>query len=251
MRILNQKGQAAVFFMLLVPGIVLMLVATVKFSRTVFWKMKLQGALDRSVYAGGAYLTETLNRMVVRNQKARDLFEEVRREFRAVSQPNPKKAKERIRKLWLEQNVLYEEMDELEKNAYRNAWQIANEEFQKDFPGVSVTPIYAAPIVLKDGPKVDFSFDRVKGKTIFDPTGHQKLPKTGLEARMAFVKDPGRPAAFAVAAEIRNGMNAVAAAQPLGGSLWNFKFYQTALVPLKTLPPGGFMKGLDLDGVEH
>ena len=130
------------------------------------------------------------------------------------------------------------------------------DEVKKDFPDVKLSSLYRVSPVLWDGPKIDFSFDKVKGTVIFDPTGHQKVPKTDFEARMAFVKDPSQTIAFVGAVETKNVLQAVAAAQPFGGSVWNFALssdkdetllYQTSMVPVDTLP----LEDFNPDEIHH
>ncbi|MDO8526790.1 MAG: Tad domain-containing protein [Deltaproteobacteria bacterium] len=241
---LNQQGQIVIFFVLLIPLIVLMLVTTVTFSKAVFTKMKLQGALDRGVYAGGSYLTEVLNQIALLNWDAHEKFLVLKNDFRGVSQPAEKKAKERIEKLWIEQNQLYDQMEMMSVSAHKTALEIASEEVRKEFPNAELHSLYTTPIILKDGPRVDFSFDKIRGQTIFDPTDHQKISKTGFEARMAFVKDPSKRVAFVAEAKTAEGLHAMAGAQPFAGSLFNFAkspdknqnfLYRTAMVPVETL----------------
>ncbi|OGQ04912.1 MAG: hypothetical protein A3F82_08540 [Deltaproteobacteria bacterium RIFCSPLOWO2_12_FULL_44_12] len=252
----NQSGQVVIFFVLLVPIFVLALVLFTKFSRDVFTKMKLQGALDRGVYAAASYQTEVLNQTALLNRKAHDLFLQLEKEFKGISQPNDEKARERIKNLWINQNNLYDEMDSLAKVVYERAFEIFQNEVKKDFPDVKLSSLYRVSPVLWDGPKIDFSFDKVKGTVIFDPTGHQKVPKTDFEARMAFVKDPSQTIAFVGAVETKNGLQAVAAAQPFGGSVWNFALssdkdetllYQTSMVPVDTLP----LEDFNPDEIHH
>ena len=254
MRKLNQKGQVALFFVLLVPFMVLLLVTTVRFSELIFTKMKLQGALDRGIYAGASYLADVLNQQALFNEKAYRLFADAKEDFlRRGSKRTEKEAKEQVQKLWADQEKLYDQMEALSEKAYTEAYAIAEGEVQRDFPKLALQPLYHGPFVFKDGPREIFPFDKIKGSIIFDPTGHQKIPKADYEARMAFVKDPASVVALAASARTAQGVEAVAAAEPFSGSLWNFatlsqeKFlYQTAMVPLETLPANGLVEAYDV-----
>ncbi len=257
MQKINQKGQIFILFLFFMIAFAFAAAALAQFSKIVFSKMKLQGALDRGVFAAASLMTEMMNEWVLENRKAYELFLELEKDFKNVSQPNLEKPKDRVRRLWADQNRLYDAMSEKTERMLSLSFEIAENELQKEIPNARLVPLYAVAPTILDGPKKDFAFDKINGGILFDPTGHQKIGKTELEGRMAFVKDASAVVAFAAGAEWdfphwKSTMRAVSAAQPFGGSVWNGAFqresgevfcYQTAFVPLSSLPHGGFLKG--------
>ncbi|MDP2599897.1 MAG: hypothetical protein Q8P84_04080, partial [Deltaproteobacteria bacterium] len=253
---MNHKGHVFVLFLFFLVTFAFVTAAIAEFSRIGFYKMKLQGALDRGTYAAASYMTEILNQWSLKNRKAHELFLKVEEELDdQIAQPTDEKAKERVEKLWQDQNDLYDSMEEKGRMLYAAAFEIAQSEAQKEIPNAQLIPLYEAPLVIWDGPRRDFAFDKINGM-IFDPTGHKRIPGTNREARIGFVKDPSKTVASVFGAELKIPkwkpvMRAVSAAQPFGGSIWNYAvksqsdeafLYQTAFVPVQALPKEGFLK---------
>lgn len=260
----NEKGQVVFFLVFIIPLIVLALVMTAEFSRLVSTKIKLQGTLDRSVFAGAAYLAHVLNQTALSNRKVHEEFLKLQERFREGSKTNNRKeAKDEIKKTWGRQNQIFdEEIVPKVEEAYEKAYQIARQIVEKDFPNAKLSPLYFSPIALGEGRMEFLPFGEIKGIT-FDPRGYQKVPKTDLEVRLAFIKnfDPSFKTAFAAGVALKSPpslipllklnepLRAVAAAQPYGGSIWGYALtkkkedlYHTAMVPLKTLPIEGYQK---------
>ncbi|MBI4124851.1 MAG: pilus assembly protein [Deltaproteobacteria bacterium] len=258
----NERGQVVVFFILLIPFFILLWVGTMEFSRLTATKMKLQGSLDRAVFKGAEYLTEALNQTAGENRKAHEIFLDTEKKFRELSKQNVPTAKNRIKETWRRQNnILEEKIIPVIEEAYTRAYRIVEEEVRKDFPKAKVLPFYYRSIEILDGRIEELPFGQIKGIT-FDPKGHRNVPKKDFEARMAFVKKTGPREKTALAAGVEVGLTqpllsflkppppfrAVAAAQPHGGSIWSYALtkenehrYETIFVPLRTLPPEGFV----------
>lgn len=245
MRILTDRGHASLFLILVLPVMLLLLVTTVRFSKIVHEKIRLQGTVDRAVYAGAAYLSEVLNQTALLNWEVHRLFRERKEEFlKNGSKKNEKEAHDQLLQTVSEQDALRAEMEDLAGAAYSRAYQIANGVFQESFPEGELELLARNQILLKEGPKEIFYFDRING-VVFDPTGHTRVDRKEFKLRMAFVKDPSSAAFFGGrAAIVREGrsLQAVAAAEPYGGSLWNFALspdkadsllYRTAGIPVE------------------
>ncbi|OGQ48403.1 MAG: hypothetical protein A3H42_02950 [Deltaproteobacteria bacterium RIFCSPLOWO2_02_FULL_46_8] len=242
----SERGQVVVFFVLVIPVLMLLLVTTVRFSKLVFEKIRLQETTDRAVYAGAGYLTEVLNQTALLNWKVYQLFLDCKKDFiKNGSKRTEKEAREKIQKTLQDQNALLSEMEELGQTAFSKAYQIANRIFHEEFPQSDLILVSQPPIVLKEGPQETFYFDRINGVMV-DPTGHARISKVGLPLRMAFVKDPSTIVGFSASAEIKkqgHALKALSAAEPYAGSLWRFAispdksdalFYRTAKVPVET-----------------
>jgi len=252
----NNKGHVFVLFLFFLVTFAFVTAAIAEFSRIVFYKMKLQGALDRGTYAAASFMTEILNEWDLTNREVHELFLEVEEKLDdKTSQPTTEKARDHVKNLWQDQNRLYDAMDEKSRALYAAALEIAQNEVQKELPSAQLVPLYESPLSIREGPHRDFAFDKVNG-TLFDPTGHKRIGKTELEARIGFVKDPSKTVAAVFGAELqipkwKPVMRAVSAAQPFGGSLWNYAvklqsgesfLYQTAFVPVQSLPKEGFLE---------
>lgn len=253
---LNEKGQAIIFFVLLIPMLVLFLVGTVELSKQVYFKIRMQETLNRAVYAGASYLTESLNQIALLNRKAHQLFLERKADFQKRGmKKNKKEAKRQLKETMRQQELLLEKMEQLAQNAYAKAYQISDDVIKQEFSEARFVPLYQSPISLLEGLYEEISFAHVKGKT-FDPKGYKKIPKDGYYLRMAFEKDQSQTAAMAALLELappksilpsfigKRKFQAVAAAQPFGGSLWHyatdkterdFLLYRTSMIPTENL----------------
>jgi len=259
MRFGNEKGQVVIFFVLLVPLFVLLMVISAEFSRVVLTKIKLQQTVDKAVFAGSSYLTEALNQAALSNRKVHQKFEELKKKFKEGSKPDPTKAKIEIAKTLAEQNkILDEEITPRLEEAYQKAYTIANQIVQKEFPEARFIPLYSWPPKIGEGKTQDLNFDEING-VVFDPDGHQGISGDGFEARVAFRKNAQDQMALAGGLQFQK-LRAVAAAQSYQGSIWDYalggkeeRLYQTTMVPLKTLSPEGYTKWEDFNpyAVEH
>lgn len=244
MQTLNQKGQVVILFALLIPFFVLLLVLTVQFSEIVFAKIKLQATLDRAVFAGASYLTETLNQIALSNRKVHQEFLNLKKRFKEGMKQNTPAAKKEIEKTWKIQNQIFDdEMLPQVQEARAKAWTITSQIVQKEFPQARLIPLSDTPLRIGEGITEEFSFAEIKGVT-FDPKGYRRVPKNGFEARVAFVKDFETPVVLSAGVEwkgwFKTPFQAISAAQPYGGSLWRYAlegsenfFYRTARVPLR------------------
>lgn len=259
MRSNNEKGQVVIFFVLLIPLFVLLMVMSVEFSRVVLTKIKLQQTADKAIFAGASYLTEALNQTALSNQKVHQKFLHLKQWFKEGSKKSHSDAKIEIAKTLAEQNtILDEEMTPNLEEAYQKAYAIADQIVQKNFPEARFVPLYSLPVRIGEGKTQDLGFDQIKG-VVFDPNGHQDIAGDGFTARVAFRKNDQDQVALAGGLEFQS-LRAVAAAQPNQGSIWDYalsgkeeRLYQTTMVPLKTLSPAGYKKWEDFNpyAVEH
>lgn len=269
---LNQKGQVVLFFVFLVPLFLLLLVISVELSKRVHAKIKLQGVLDKGIYAGAGSLTDSLNRIALLNQKVFDLHRERKEDFlRRGSKRNEKEAKRQILETMRRQNLLLEEMEKIAGESYPKAYQIVNEVIREEYPGSRFIPLYQAPLILEEGLFEELAFSKIRGN-VFDPTGYKKVPKDGFALRIAFKKNPATTLAVAGLLEVsspkailpildnRESLKTAAAALPYGGSVWHYAnspkegehhLYRTGMVPLRSLPREGFLKGFQSDEIHH
>lgn len=254
MRTMNNKGQVFIFFIFLLPLLVLFFVATLEFSREVFVKIKMQNVLDRGVYAGASLLAERLNKIADLNGNVHRIFLETKKDFiQRGSKRNEPEARQQLKKAMAQQNNLLSKMEEISSSAYAQAYQLTDEIVKEEFPAARLIPLHQSPLLLKEGGSEELPFSRIKGN-VLDPTGHKNIPKEGFFLRLAFAKDPGQRIALAAGLELTPAnpalsllkfpepWRAVAAAQPYGGSLWNYALhekenflYRTSLVPFNTI----------------
>lgn len=244
MQTLDQKGQVVILFTLLIPFFLTLLVLTVQFSEIVFAKIKLQATLDKGVFAGASYLTETLNQIALSNRKVHQEFLNLKKRFKEGMKQNTPEAKKEIEKTWKIQNQIFDDeiLPQVER-ATAKAYQITSQIVRKEFPLARLIPLSDSPIRIGEGITEELSFAEIKGVT-FDPKGYKKVPKNGFEARVAFVKDFENPVVLAAGVEwktpFQTQFQAISAAQPYGGSLWRYALegsenflYRTAKVPLR------------------
>lgn len=248
---LNNRGQIVVFVLLLAPLFALMLVLSVEFSREVLTKVKLQAVLDHAIFKGAKHLTNVLNQVAQANREVHEEFLALKRSFKRLSKQGQPHAKKEIANTWKRQNRIFDEKIEPKLNrAYSEAYQIAQAVVAQEFPKAHFVPFYFSPIPIGEGRTEFLPFGEIQGIT-FDPKGYRRIASKEFEARYAFVKsdDPNLKVALAGGLEFpgKNPLRAVAAAQPYNGSIWGYalgkspkQLYRTALIPVKTLPQGGF-----------
>lgn len=269
MRQLNQKGSVVLFFMMVLPVLLLFLIATLDFSLQVFTKIKLQAALDQATFVGGQVLTSKLNKIAEKNGEVHKAFTDLKKHFSQSSRDTLAEAQNYVKSIKKKQESLYEEMQELEANAYQEALAKADAVFHKTFPHVSLIPVYQSPFGIDVGTFQEFGFDEIDG-VLWDPTKYKKNVEI-FTVREAFNKNPRAQVALALAAEVfksptiskyfrlKPPLRAVSAAQPYGGSIWHYatekenkaRLYRTAFVPITTLPEEGFTDGGEYNAVYH
>ena len=250
---LNEKGAVTVFFMLVLPLLILFLIATVDFAMQVFYKIKLQAALDRATFAGAQVLTDKLNIVAEKNREVRKAFTELKHQLRTGSKDTLQQARDHVNQTKKKQQNLYDEMRELELKAATESLQEATAIFQKTFPKGKITPVYQSSFGIDTGTFQEFGFDEIDG-VLWDPKNYKKNVEI-FKVREAFNKTPQARVALAFSASLiqtpsilklfrpKFPLRSVAAAQPYGGSLWhhamlekgNEHLYRTAFIPVESL----------------
>lgn len=250
---LNQRGTIIVLFSFFLFFFALLFLGTVTISKQVFEKVRIQETLDEAVLVGAGFLTETLNQMALLNKEVHQLFLDRKEDFLwKGSKRNEHEAKRQLEETMRQQDLLRDQMEHLAEEAYSKAYALAAEVLHQELPEADAIPIYREPLVLREGLYEELSFAKIKGN-VFDPSGHQTIPKNGYPLRMAFEKDPQFLNAIGIHLELppspelptflrsRRPYQAMAAAQPFGGSLWGYalgdqnRLYQTALIPIEDL----------------
>lgn len=250
---LSQRGTIIILFSFLLFFFALLFLGTVTISKQVFEKIRIQETLNEAVLVGAGFLTETLNQIALLNKEVHQLFLDRKEDFLwKGSKRNEHEARRQLEETMRQQDFLRDRMEHLAEEAYPKAYALAAEVIRKELPEADVIPLYREPLVLRDGLYEELPFAKIKGN-VFDPSGHQTIPKNGYPLRMAFEKEPQSlnaigihltlPPSPELPAFLRSDRpyQAMAAAQPFGGSLWGYalgdkdRLYQTALIPTENL----------------
>lgn len=249
----NEKGSVTVFFMIVLPLLIVFLLSTLNFGLQVFTKIKLQGALDRAVFVGGQVLTEKLNETARKNAEVFKEFDKLQKHFKKNSKDTLAQARDQVKSTQKRQERLRDEMDRLEATAYDEAVVKATSVFQQTFPKIPLNLEYMSPFEINDGTFWEFGFDEVAG-VLWDPKDYEKNAEI-FKVREAFNKNPQGHVAMTLSAKLektpsilnlfrnKNPMRAISAAQPYGGSIWHYavekenkeRLYRTALVPVSSV----------------
>lgn len=250
---LNEKGSVTVFFMIVLPLLIVFLLSTLNFGLQVFTKIKLQAALDRAVFVGGQVLTGKLNETARKNAEVFKAFDELQKHFKKNSKDTLDQARARVKNTKKRQERLYEEMGRLEATAYGEAVAEAVAVFQQTFPKIPLNLEYSSPFAIDKGTFWEFGFDEIKG-VMWDPKDYKGDVEI-FKVREAFNKNPQGHVALALSAKlaktpsilnlfrIKEPVRAISAAQPYGGSIWHYavekenkeRLYRTALVPVSSV----------------
>lgn len=87
----------------------------------------LQGAIDRGVYAGAAYLSHVMNEVAELNWKFRKEYRDAKKELSSYSNENMKVIEDRIKVLNNNQAAIVQEMESLLSRGYAKAHLIAED----------------------------------------------------------------------------------------------------------------------------
>lgn len=121
----NERGQVIVLFLLLLPFISAALLYLVNLSHVVFEQMRLQGAVDRAVYAGAAHLSYRLNEITNLNRQANELMENLRREYRRGHYGSQREGVNHFQDMERLQEDLYQQMLDISDHGYPMACGLA------------------------------------------------------------------------------------------------------------------------------
>ena len=277
MNIKNQRGGMTILFVLWLPLFCFLLLFLGQMGRWVIARQRLQESVDKSAFAGGNVLADTLNHMALQNREVHQKYLNLRDVFRRDSKMSESKAKQEIQKILAEQNLILEnQMLPLAAEAYQKAYRVASDVLRQNLSQAGLVPLYVAPVEMKEGHWEEVKFDKIEG-VVFDPSDHGGVAGADFQVRMGFSKAlspvmgivtggelhfkmfPGSPLEFPVI------FKAVAAAQPFAGSIWQYALngtanhlYHTAMVSVKSLPREGFLlrqekewSRFSPDAVEH
>lgn len=252
---LNERGSVTVFFMIVLPLLIVFLLSTLNFGLQVFTKIKLQTALDRAVFVGGQVLTGKLNETARKNAEVFKEFDKLQKHFKKNSRDTLAQARDYVKNTKKRQERLRDEMERLEATAYDEAVAKATSVFQQTFPKIPLNLEYSSPFGIDKGTFWEFGFDEVDG-VMWDPKDYKKDAEI-FKVQEAFNKSPQGHVALALSAKLaktpsilklfrikkQEPFRAISASQPYGGSIWHYavekenkeRLYRTALVPVSSV----------------
>ena len=121
----NERGQMIVLFSFLLPFLLVMLLVIVDLCHAVHAKIRLQGAVDRAVYAGTSHLAYRLNEITKLNHQVNDLFLQLKNDFENDTKGTEEEGNKHFHEVEKVQQDKYEEMWKINDDGYLAACQIA------------------------------------------------------------------------------------------------------------------------------
>lgn len=235
-----------VFIALVMPVIMLLVGFAVDYGALVDSKIRLQIAADRAVFAGAAKLSFIMNKISEKNWGIYQAFLKVDKNFGPNSQQSLDECVKRVKEMENNQTTLiYEDIEDLLQNAYRDAHSVAEDVAKANFATAKYLPVYGAvdkklfDVLDGGGEKTDEDGDEIRrdivcaniSGIVFDP---KKVETKNNEKLLKYTY--GDRSYVALIAELRTlfhpplagkffgpiEMTAVSAGQPYGGSMKKF-----------------------------
>ena len=123
----NKKGSLTVWLVYVLPVLVMAFALFANVGILVDTKMRMQSAVDRGAYAGSAYLAHVMDNIAHLNWDFRKLYLDKKSLFAKASKDSKGLIDKHINELNQRQNELYEKMNSLLDEGYRNAYEIAKD----------------------------------------------------------------------------------------------------------------------------
>jgi hypothetical protein len=174
----NQQGQVSIFFILIVPALVIVFLIVVDFAVLIDSKIKLQVALDRGLFAGAARLAYLMNRVAEENWLIRKSFLKVDKNA-AVKSWQAGECQNRVNELKSTQKEALDNIDDLIETAYSSAFDVARNLTEINYKGSHYKPIYGKPEELLFG-LIESGKNSGDGKNQLDPQDKKELIRKNI-----------------------------------------------------------------------
>lgn len=174
----DQNGQVAIFFILIVPAIIIIFLIVVDFTVLIDSRIKLQIALDRGIFVGAAKLAYLMNRIAEENWIIRKSFLKVDKNA-ATRSWQAGECQNRVNELKNTQKEALDNIDDLIETAYSSAYEVAKDLTDINYKGSHYESIYGKPGDLLFG-LIDSGKDLGDGKNQLDPEDEKELIRKNI-----------------------------------------------------------------------
>ena len=143
----SEGGSITVWLVGIFPLLILLFIFFVNIITLVDTKIRVQGAVDRGVYAGTSYLAYVMNRVSELNAEFRDEYLRKKKSFEEMSEDSAEWIEKQIQEMKTNQATLRAEMNHYLKGGYARAQNIAENLIRKNIKHeILLSEVHYAPL---------------------------------------------------------------------------------------------------------